>query len=204
MSAIPKIQLLLNAMMSGRLEFVNQIDKRVIQHLARGERVGGEKVVVTEPVQNLLLALLNGGTVKVMSLYRNIRGGPHGERQNGEVICSAVDISAYAGLPVELGNRDRVIRVVANLIRHFPAATYDLGFPRPVGGATGYNAAQDVFFPVTDLHTAQLCFLGRISRQMNQMLQPARTQIQQAMSGSAGTFGTLYPDGLNHLHIKVK
>jgi hypothetical protein len=106
-------------------------------------------------------------------------------------------------MAVTLASRDPAIRVVCGLIADFPAGLFDLGFPRPVGGADGFDPSQDVFFPVPDQATAQQCFDGTISRGMNQLLEPAQTRVREAMGRSPATFGTLYPDGLNHLHVKA-
>ncbi len=122
--------------------------------------------------------LERGGIVGNSRLY-TVRGGP-GKKAR---------VEAFA--------------VVANLIRNFGPGNYDLGFPRPVGGPTGSDPSQDVFFAVPDLLTASLCFQGRISRTIGQMLEPAKTEIWAAMGSSSGKFPIMYPDGLNHLHVKA-
>ena len=199
-----EIQDLISATNNGQLVFSQPGDRRVLTHIANNEPIGGSVVHLNQALIELLAALSAAGTVTVMSLYR--RGqGPHGKiGRNGEITCRAVDIESFAGLPVSLRNRENAVRVVANLIRLFPAGnSFDIGFPRPVGGPTGFNAAQDVFFPVRDEATARRCYAGTISLPMREMLEPAKTQILQAMSSSGADFRLNYPDGLNHLHIKA-
>jgi hypothetical protein len=72
-----------------------------------------------------------------------------------------------------------------------------------VGGANGFAPADDGFFAVPDQATAQLCWDGRISRPLSAMMTPAREDVRSAMARARGTFNTLYPDGLNHLHVSV-
>lgn len=199
-----EIQELISAMNNGQLIFPQPGDVRALNHIANGERIGGDVVRLNQALIDLLAALSAAGTVNVMSLYR--RGeGPHGKiGGNGEITCRAVDIQAFGGLPIGINNRVNAVRVVANLIRLFPVGnSYDIGFPRPVGGLTGHSPEHDVFFPVPNEETARRCFAGTISLPMRDMLEPARTQIRQAMSSSGADFRLKYPDGLNHIHIKA-
>jgi hypothetical protein len=107
-------------------------------------------------------------------------------------------------MPVVLNIPANAIRVVSSLIGNFPPGKYDLGFPRPVGGPSGFDPAHDVFFSVPDKATALACWQGKISRSLDQMLEPARTAIRAAMSGNPrAVFAIIYPDGLNHLHVKA-
>jgi len=95
------------------------------------------------------------------------------------------------------------IAVITNLISHFPPGRFDLGFPRPIGGDNNFDASADVFFPVPDKATAHLAFLGHLSRPMSAMLEPARSQVTAAMARTSAHFAILYPDGLDHLHVKA-
>jgi hypothetical protein len=185
----------------GRLILNNALDRQIFD---AGHKFSGKSVIYAGGLIRLLLQLTTRGTVAVMSLVRPVKGGPHGEIQaNGDILCRAVDIAAYKGTPVTLIPPAVAIRVVCDLIGDFPAGLFDLGFPRPIGGPTGFDPSQDVFFPVPDVATAQQCFDGEIVRKMGQMLEPARTAVSAAMSRSAATFGVLFPDGLNHLHVKA-
>ena len=152
-------------------------------------------------ITNLLNNLLTFGSVDVLSLLR--RGqSQHGVVSGTHVACKAIDIQGYRGVPVQLRPRDMAVNVVCSILERFPEGQFDLGFPRPVGGPAGLNPADDVFFAVPDLETAQQCWNGTISRSLGQMMQPAQNRVRMAMSPRA-RFRILYPDGLNHLHISV-
>src|SRR6266508_1087311 len=160
---------------------INRGDARVIRDAAAGSAT----VAIDPQIVNLLNNLMVFGNVSVMSLLR--RGqSQHGVVSGNRVTCKAVDIQGYRSI----------------LVR-FPEGRFDIGYPRPVGGATGFNAADDVFSSVPDLATAQQCWDGTISRSLSQMLQPAQDRVRMAMAGSRARFRVLYPDGLNHLHVSV-
>jgi hypothetical protein len=139
--------------------------------------------------------------VDVLSLLRRSQG-QHGVVIDNHVTCKAVDIQGYRGVPVRLRPRDIAINVVCAILSQFPEGQFDIGFPRPVGGLTGFNPDDDVFFPVPDLATAGRCFNGTISLPLSAMLQPAQDRVRMAMSPRAH-FRVLFPDGLNHLHVAV-
>ena len=162
----------------------------------------GSTTVALDPlIVNLMNNLLTFGSVDVMSLLR--RGvSQHGVVTGSLVTCKAIDIQGFRGVPVRLQPREMAINVVCRILERFPDGQFDVGFPRPVGGATGFNPADDVFFSVPDLATAQQCWDGTITRSLSQMLQPAQDRVRMAMVGRA-RFRLLYPDGLNHLHISV-
>jgi hypothetical protein len=169
--------------------------------VVRAAAAGSPAVSIDPQIVNLLDNLLVFGNVSVMSLLR--RGASqHGVVSGNHVTCKAVDIQGYRGIPVQLRPADLAIGVVCSILARFPEGQFDVGFPRPVGGATGFNPADDVFFAVPDLATAQLCWDGRITRTLSQMLQPAQDRVRMAMSPTA-RFRLLYPDGLNHLHVSV-
>ncbi len=187
---------LVRALGDGTLR-INQADASVIRSVA-----GGSTTVSIDPlIVNLLNDLLVFGSLHVMSLLR--RGqSQHGVVSGNHVTCKAVDIQGYRGIPVQLQPRTTAINLVCSILERFPEGQFDLGFPRPVGGAAGFNPADDVFFPVPDLATAQRCWDGTISSSLSQMLQPAQDRVRMAMSPRA-RFRILYPDGLNHLHVSV-
>lgn len=194
--APPPLDRLVRGLEDGSLT-INPGDANVIR-----QAVAGSATVSIHPqIVNLLNNLMVFGNVNVMSLLR------HGQSQHGvvngnHVTCKAVDIQGYRGIPVQLRPKDMAINVVCAILSQFPEGQFDIGFPRPVGGPTGLNPADDVFFPVPDLATAQQCWNGTISRSLSQMLQPSQDRVRMAMSPRA-QFRVLYPDGLNHLHVSV-
>jgi hypothetical protein len=202
------------ALSSGRLILNNPTDAITFPAICAGRQIDaqtGLPVHYAPELIRLLDSLLAGGQLRVMSLYRPsymkdgklMTQGPHGEVQGTSMVVRAVDVAGYGGRSVTLTPRADAISVVANLIRNFGPGNYDLGFPRPVGGPTGFDPSQDIFFAVPDLLTASLCFQGRISRTLGQMLEPAQTEVRAAMGSSSGKFPIMYPDGLNHLHVKA-
>ena len=192
-----QIQELVRALDDGTLH-INRGDANVIRAVANGSATLGIDDLIVQLLNNLLMF----GDVDVMSMLR--RGqSQHGVVVGSRVICKAVDIQGYRGIPVRLRPRETVINLIAEILQRFPAGQFDLGFPRPVGGATGFHPADDVFFSVPDQATAQQCWDGTISRPLSAMLQPARDRISMAMGLSPGTFNVMYPDGLNHLHVSV-
>lgn len=202
------------ALASGRLILNNPTDVTTFPAICAGRQIDaqtGAPVHYATELIRLLDSLLSGGQLQIMSLYRPsfmkdgrlVTQGPHGEIQGGSMVVRAVDVAGYAGRPVNLVPRTDAISVVANLIRNFGPGNFDLGFPRPVGGPTGFDPTQDVFFAVPDVLTAAQCFAGKISRTLAQMLEPAQTEIRAAIGSSGGKFPIMYPDGLNHLHVKA-
>lgn len=176
---------------------INAEDANVIRQAAAGSAT----VSIDPQIVNLLNNLMMLGNVNVMSLLRRGKG-QHGVVEGNHVTCKAVDIQGYRGSPVQLLPKEMAINVVCAILARFPEGQFDLGFPRPVGGATGFHPADDVFFSVPDLATAQQCWDGKITRSLSQMLQPAQDRVRMAMSSQA-QFRLLYPDGLNHLHVGV-
>jgi hypothetical protein len=164
---------------------------------------GSQTVVVDQAIIDLLAALLRQGSVDVLSLLR--RGeSQHGVVQGSKVICKAVDISGFAGTQIISNDApDRLIDLVCRILASFPDSDLDIGFPRPVGGPTGFDPSHDVFFNVPDQATAQKCFDGTITLPLSAMRHPAQGRVAQAMGQSRATFHLLFPDGLNHLHVSV-
>jgi hypothetical protein len=164
---------------------------------------GSQTVVVDQSIIELLAALLRQGSLEVLSLLR--RGeSQHGVVQGNQVICKAVDISGFAGTQIISNDpADRLIDLICRILSNFPDSDLDIGFPRPVGGPTGFDPTHDVFFNVPDQATAQKCFDGTIALPLNAMRQPARDLVGQAMRQSRATFHALFPDGLNHLHVSI-
>jgi hypothetical protein len=188
------------AVQSKRIVFNHPADLRLVNDIASGTETS---VIIAPELQRLLATLAGFGTVTVMSLFRRNQG-PHGQVQaDGTVVCRGVDIAAFAGAQVTLSDPQAAIAVVTNLIGHFPPGRYDIGFPRPIGGDNRFDAAQDVFFPVPDEATAHLAFIGHAGRPMSAMLEPARQAVSLAMTRSGAQFPIVFPDGLDHLHVKA-
>ncbi|HEX3878818.1 MAG TPA: hypothetical protein VHW24_17650 [Bryobacteraceae bacterium] len=169
----------------------------------RDSIAGSKTVIVDDDIIELLAALLRQGSVDVLSLLR--RGeSQHGVVEGGKVTCKAVDVMGFAGTPVISNDpAARLIDVVCRVLAALPDIDLDIGFPRPVGGPTGFDPTHDVFFDVPDEATAKQCFDGTISRTLSQMRQPAQDRVADAMKRSRARFHVLFPDGLNHLHLNL-
>jgi hypothetical protein len=201
---ISPAQQLLEFVAAGRLVFNNPPDLRQLNDIAAGH----SNVKLAPELVDLLLALLARGQVSVMSLIRTVNGGPHGVQVGKKFVCRAVDISAFRGRPVTLSDPAAAIRVVTDLISSFPVGSYALGFPRPragvqIDGHATFNHDEDVFFPVADQTTADLAFIGHILMEIDEMMEPAQTEVRRAMISSGGQFVRLFPDGKDHLHVEA-
>src|SRR5262245_23181711 len=100
---------LIDAVSAGKVVFDSATDRNNFSLIAAEKKVNGRTVRLSWQLTNLLAWLADGGVVRVLSggLYRPVNGGPHGELQtNGETWVLAVDIAAYGGLRVTLGDRD--------------------------------------------------------------------------------------------------
>jgi hypothetical protein len=163
---------------------------------------GSKSIIVDQQIVDLLAALLDNGDVDVMSLLR--RGAAqHGVVQGDKVFVKAVDLSGFKGTPVISNDGQKLVDLICSMLKLFPKGDFDIGFPRPVGGETGFDPAHDVFFPVRDLAAAKKCWEGKAGGPLSEMLQPARSKVAAAMRQSDATFHVFFPDGLNHLHVNV-
>lgn len=198
------LELVFDSTRNGNLIFNNPKDLINFNKIYRGEPVAGNHVRLSSELLALLAKLLKGGPLAVLSLYRYPKGGPHGRfLGKGQVLCDAVDIAGYRRMPVSLLSPSTAIQVVTQALANFPSGRFRIGFPRPVGGPNGFNAKQDVFFPVPDQATAQQCWDGTIAMGLDQMLQPARDAVRAAEVASHATFAAQFPDGLDHLHVGI-
>jgi len=204
----------------GRIAFLNDDrDRQPLLNIVAGRAVNGDTVTLAPGLIDLLLRLARSETITVLSLYRRRGEDPHGRPnpEDGGFLCQAVDIAGYGGLRIDLehGPAEQNIRIVTNLIRNFPAGTFDLGFPRPrfneARDTTDFHPELDIFFPVPKAVVASYCLIGwhhrgaelAQMRDLTPMLEPARTQVRAAMSNSPARFGLKYPDGKDHLHVKA-
>jgi hypothetical protein len=157
-----------------------------------------------------LAGLLDGqATMTIMSLFRinkeNPRN-PHGEIQaDGSAIGRAVDIMVYMGFKIHLktpDHADEAISGIVEVIGHLPPGKYDLGLPRPGGGAL-MDPEHDVFFEVTSLKQLRSSpSKGHFNKDLELLLEPARTRLREAFKANPhARIRCMYPDGVDHLHI---
>ena len=191
------------AIQQGKLSFINVSDKRNFLAVYEGEQINGNTVQYSEELLKFLIAVLDGGRLTVLSLYR-YNQSMHGEIQkSGEVVCRAVDIAAYGGVPITLDLPPRVISTIVSIIDKMPPALYQCGFPRP-GGHEKFDPSKDVFFPVKDQETAMKCWNGTIAMDRSQLLPQAKAAVVPALQRAesrGAAFKAMYPDGLNHFCV---
>jgi hypothetical protein len=156
---------------------------------------------------NLLAGLVdNGATMTIMSLFR-FKNGPHGEPQaDGTAIGRAIDIMGYGGFDIHLkkpANKDNAIAGVCAVISHLPAGKYALGLPRPGGGPL-IDPPNDVFLPVTDHSQVVHSPGGSLKKDLEFLLEPAKTAVKAAVAGNPGAkIQFMFPDGVDHIHVKA-
>lgn len=196
------IDRLIEALDQGLLIMRHVEDPRMLWRYAEGDR----KVIITDPIIDLLTSLLEAGSVDIMRLYA-YKQGPHGIVDGNRVLVWGVDIQGFCGAPVKLDNKAAAIDVVANLIEHFPSGHFDLGYPRPTKELQPPAPEKDVFFSVPDMDAARACYekpgYPGSPGGLHTMLLPARNRIMAAISASRATFHAHFADGLNHLHVQI-
>jgi len=156
---------------------------------------------------DLLAGLLEPpNRMTIMSLFRF--KSPHGKVQpDGTGLGRAVDIMAYAGIPIHLkltSNVQNAIAGVTAVLRNLPAGKYTLGLPRPGGGAL-IDPAHDVFFSVTDhAQVTKSPGKGVFQKDIELVLEPARAAMKEALGGNpTARIQYMYPDGVDHLHVEA-
>ena len=185
-------------MSAGRL-MLPASDARIVNALAAD---GKPHERPSEGLLEMLFALTDARPTRSISVFRPGQG-PHGVSDHGLFVSRAIDISQFGAAPITLSPPSAAITVVADILSRLPAGKYKVGFPRPVGGPTGFDPAHDVFFPVPDLETASRCFAGTIALPLSSMLSPAREAVTSAIPAGV-TFDAIFPDGLNHLHLEAR
>jgi hypothetical protein len=196
---------LLNAL-DKSLFFNSPADRKILlKQLGRSHKKHEAIVYITRELRQLMLSLCQHGILKIacMNAHHPLPRGPHGYPDclgKNIQFCTAIDIGQYNGQDVNLNyHHSRVpayaIKVVTDLLWNFPEkGTFDVGFPRPIGGHH-VDPKHDIFFPVTNLRQPQH------SMPLSKMLQPAQLAVRLAMRGR--DFRVLFPDGADHLHVKA-
>lgn len=198
-----------SAIEDGRIQFPHEGARRLFMIALNGETVQGRTVSHAPELERVLAALASKGGLQIMRTFapRDGKGnlqGPHGVEEGlDRYVCRAADIMKYGSTTIHYTMTSGVqIAVVERLLRDLPAdVTYDLGFPRPVGGKGHFNKELDVFFPVRTVAEADAAYEGRAPRPFENMLEPAKSRIRPALAGKR--VGVMFPDAADHMHIKV-
>jgi hypothetical protein len=117
-----------------------------------------------------------------------------------------MDIKAYKGFSINLingDNADNTIAGVAAVISNLPNGHYKFGLTRPSPDTTGNGPVmpdKDVFLPMPSLA------LMYVHRPLDDMLEPARTAIRNAVTGNPRAIigpTDWFEDGVDHVHLEV-
>jgi len=193
--------ILLSLLNQGRIDFVYPERRRLFEQALNHDQMNGHTATFAPELERLLIRLARHG----LRILRTIQPGdthtPHGTVVGDKLICRAVDVDTYFGQRFQYQEpRNDLIDGVTRLLSDFPfGAKYDVGFVRPVGGATGSNPAMDVFFPVPPERVAA-AFNPDGSWGWGAMFDQVRPGIQAA---AAGKVKYVFPDGADHIHIKA-
>lgn len=206
----PYLSALVAALDSGRLNAkMNNVAGQLRALHASGEWVdgAGRRFRASRNLLAMLAALVDGGNLTIMSLFR-FGQGPHGEVQpDGSALGRAVDIMVYQSMPINLitpANAPNAINGVAGVISNLPAGNYTLGLPRP-GGGPRLDPTQDVFIPVTSLSQVSHSPTGSFRGDLARVLEPAKTALTRAADANAqARIRFMYPDGVDHVHVKAE
>jgi hypothetical protein len=184
----------------GAFSFGSPGARTLFEQAMNEEKVDGKTARHSPALQELLVALAPRGLGIMRTFAPN--QGPHGETKGSDMVCSAVDITGYAGGRFHYQvPRETLISNVERLFRAFPPGpAFDIGFVRPVGGPAGFDTRLDVFFAVPG-HRVAAAFKPDGSWGVGAMLEPPKTRVLAALSGKK--FGYLFPDGADHMHVKA-
>jgi hypothetical protein len=185
----------------GRIDFVYPSRRTLFEKALDHDKIDGHIATFTPELEQLLIRLGRHGFKILRTIDPTGAPSPHGTIVGDKLICRAVDVDTYFGQRFEYREpRTDVIAGVTRLLSDFPTgATYDVGFVRPVGGATGFNPSMDIFFPVPESRVAA-AFKPDGSWGWGAMFDTVRPGIQAA---AAGKVKYVFPDGADHIHIKA-
>jgi hypothetical protein len=167
------------------------------------------QMVLADSLFPVLASLSRMGTISIMSMMR-FGEGPHGKVYGYDAaVCSAIDISAYAGCPINLINGDNVenaINGIAKVISNLPTGSYKFGLTRPSPYAKGPTMPdKDVFLPCNDknwpMYKPGIPFSNPTPQFVNQQ---ARDTINAAlMQNPRVSVNCMFQDGPDHLHLEA-
>jgi hypothetical protein len=163
----------------------------------------GRVLYLADPMYGALLGLAKANVLELLSLMR-YGEGPHGRIQDdSSAEGSAMDISSYGGIPINLINGQNVqntIKGVALVLSSLPPGEYALGLPRPSPHPKGPPMPQfDVFLTVDAKHP--MYRVGTIDQFCSE---DAKTAVRSALSGNPGArINRIFCDGPDHFHLEV-
>jgi hypothetical protein len=171
---------------------------------------GRHHIVLADGVVAVLAALSRAGTLSLLSLMR-FGEGPHGKvRGHDAAVCSAMDISAYAGFPINLINGENVENTIAGtakVISNLPSGLYALGLTRPSSHGGGPAMPdKDVFLPMDPKKGWPMYKPGQpLNNPTPQFVNPkAAEAINAALNQNPrARMDRMFQDGPDHLHLEV-
>lgn len=166
------------------------------------------KAYASKELLDLLIALVNAPEINSenpISVFSFLRlGGAHGEIQdNGDLIGRAIDIDYFAGNKIHMEKPDKALEAILKVIKNLPPLRFSLGLPRPEGG-NKIDPEKDFFLPVTNLNQARRSPTGNLKGDLNEIKnEDAKNKLKEVIENLNAEILFLYPDGIDHLHIKT-
>jgi len=171
---------------------------------------GEHTIVLAAGMFHALAALSRSNTLVLISMMRYDEG-PHGKvGEDGTAVCSAMDISVYSGLPINLingGNVENTIAGVCKVIDNLPEGLFALGLTRPSPVAKGPPMPdKDVFLPMDPAAGWPMYKVG--FPRHNPTPQFKNPEAAAAVNTALGLnprarMDRMFQDGPDHLHLEV-
>ena len=165
-------------------------------------------IVLADAMYFVLAALSRLNTLSLMSMMRYDQG-PHGKfREDGTAVCSAMDIQAYAGLPINLINGRNVENTIAGIVKvidNLSPGEFALGLTRPSPYPKGPPMPdKDVFLPMKTMNEMYKVGYPLHNPTPQFVNKKAAEDVNAALSrNSRARMNRMFPDGPDHLHLEV-
>jgi hypothetical protein len=184
---------------------------------------GGHRIYLADAIYYALEALSRTNIINIMSMMR-YNHGYHGDtdgRADGSALCSAMDISEYAGHKLNLINGVGVQETIAGVIAvidNLPPGLYGFGLtrPSPYPGGPPMNGKgwpkernKDVFLPCWSLDPKEEWAMYTWGRPLDNptpqfVNDDARVRVNDAIGRNPNVkVAQMFMDGPDHLHLHV-
>jgi hypothetical protein len=170
----------------------------------------GRKIFLADGMWHALAVLSRSSTIDIMSMMR-FGQGFHGDtkgRTDGTALCSAMDITIYAGNTLNLINGDNVEGTIAGtvaLISSLPRGEYGFGLTRPSPMANGPQMPdKDVFLPCTPTFPMYTWGQPLANPTPSFVNEDAKKRVNDAlMANPRVVVRQMFMDGPDHVHLHV-
>ncbi|MDD5035845.1 MAG: hypothetical protein PHE55_13925 [Methylococcaceae bacterium] len=171
---------------------------------------GQHTIVLSAGMFHTLAALSRSNTLVLMSMMR-YNEGPHGKvGEDGVAVCSAMDITVYSGLSINLingGNVENTVAGVCKVIDNLPPGLFALGLTRPSPYPKGPPMPdKDIFLPMNPGAGWPMYKVGFPLG--NPTPQFVNLKAAEAVNAALGRnprakMNRMFQDGPDHLHLEV-